>query len=54
MQALYLQALIPIAEETADSNSYGFRPDRSAADALRQCHILLSAQSHECGQGVSG
>ena len=42
MQALYLQALIPIAEETADPNSYGFRPDRSAADALRQCHILLS------------
>lgn len=42
MKALYLQALIPIAEETADPNSYGFRPDRSAADALRQCHHLLS------------
>ncbi|EQD55928.1 RNA-directed DNA polymerase, partial [mine drainage metagenome] len=28
MQALYLLALIPIAEETADPNSYGFRPDR--------------------------
>ena len=45
MQALYLQALIPIAEETADPNSYGFRPYRSAADALRQCHIVLSQRA---------
>jgi RNA-directed DNA polymerase len=33
MQALYLQALDPIAETTADPNSYGFRKGRSAADA---------------------
>jgi RNA-directed DNA polymerase len=45
MQALYLQALIPIAEETADPNSYGFRPDRSAADAIEQCHTLLSRKT---------
>ena len=44
-QALHLQALIPIAESSADPNSYGFRPDRSAADALRQCHILLSQRT---------
>ncbi len=45
MQALYLLALIPIAEETADPNSYGFRPDRSTADAIEQCHILLSRRT---------
>ena len=42
MQAVYLQALIPIAEETADLNSYGFRPYRSAADAIQQAFTLLS------------
>ena len=30
MQALYLLALAPVAETTADKNSYGFRPERSA------------------------
>ncbi len=34
MQALYLLALDPVAETTADPNSYGFRPARSAADAI--------------------
>jgi len=42
MQALYLLALDPIAETTADPNSYGFRPERSCADALEQCYILLA------------
>ena len=42
MQALYLQALDPIAETLADSNSYGFRKERSCADAMEQCHIALS------------
>jgi RNA-directed DNA polymerase len=42
MQALYLLALEPIAETTADPNSYGFRTERSAADAIRQCFIALS------------
>src|SRR4051812_30568953 len=42
MQALHLQALDPIAETTADPNSYGFRKERSTADAIEQCHIVLS------------
>lgn len=33
MQALHLMALDPIAETTADPNSYGFRPGRSTTDA---------------------
>jgi RNA-directed DNA polymerase len=41
MQALYLLALEPIAETTADPNSYGFRPKRSTADALQQCFTTL-------------
>ena len=41
MQALYLLALEPIAECTADSNSYGFRPKRSAQDAMMECQILF-------------
>ena len=39
MQALYLLALDPIAETTADPNSYGFRKERSTADAMMQCYI---------------
>jgi len=42
MQALYLLALDPIAETTADPNSYGFRKERSCADAMEQCAIVLS------------
>jgi len=42
MQALYLLALEPIAETTADGNSYGFRPWRSTADAAEQCFICLA------------
>lgn len=42
MQALYLLALDPVAETTADPNSYGFRKERSTADALRQCFNALS------------
>jgi RNA-directed DNA polymerase len=41
MQALYLLALDPVAESTADPNSYGFRKDRSTADAIAQCFIAL-------------
>lgn len=37
MQALWLLALNPVAETTADPNSYGFRPRRSTADAIEQC-----------------
>lgn len=42
MQALYLLALIPIAETRADPNSYGFRPERSPADAIGHLHQVLS------------
>lgn len=45
MQALYSLALLPVAEIKADSNSYGFRPNRSCADAIKQCHIILSQKS---------
>jgi RNA-directed DNA polymerase len=41
MQALYLLALDPVAETTADSNSYGFRTARSAADAIEACFMAL-------------
>jgi RNA-directed DNA polymerase len=39
MQALYLLALDPVAETTADPNSYGFRTARSTADAIEACFI---------------
>src|ERR1700691_6727370 len=42
MQALYLLALLPVAETTADPNSYGFRPKRSCADAIEQCFSILT------------
>lgn len=41
MQALYLLALDPIAETTGDPNSYGFRKERSTADAMEQCFNAL-------------
>ena len=41
MQALYLLALDPIAETTADPNSYGFRRGRGTADAIEACFIAL-------------
>jgi len=45
MQTVYLQALDPIAEVLADPNSYGFRRDRSPADAMAYAHILLSRRT---------
>jgi RNA-directed DNA polymerase len=42
MQALYAMALIPIAETTADHCSYGFRPERSVADAIQHCFLALN------------
>ena len=41
MQALYLLALDPVAESISDPNSYGFRRERSTADAIAQCYIAL-------------
>lgn len=42
MQALYLLALEPVAETKADKRSFGFRPERSTADAIEQCFTTLS------------
>jgi RNA-directed DNA polymerase len=42
MQALWSLALNPVAETTADKNSYGFRPRRSTADAIEQCFNALA------------
>src|SRR5947208_6349788 len=41
MQALYLLALDPTTETTSDRNSYGFRKERSPADAIEQCFTAL-------------
>ncbi len=40
-QALHLLALDPVVETTADHNSYGFRQQRSCADAIEQCFKAL-------------
>ena len=45
MQALWKLALEPIAETLADPNSYGFRPQRSTADAIEQCFITLAKRA---------
>jgi RNA-directed DNA polymerase len=45
MQALYLLALLPVAETTADLNSYGFRPERSTADAIEQCFNVVGMRN---------
>ena len=42
MQALYKLALAPIAETTADPNSYGFREGRRCADAITAAFNALS------------
>ncbi len=42
MQALYELALAPVAETTADGNSYGFREGRSCADAVQAAFIDLA------------
>src|SRR5262249_48880655 len=44
-QAVYLQALQPLAETQGDSNSYGFRPKRRCADAIDQCFKVLRQQT---------
>ena len=45
MQALHLLALEPVAETTGDPNSYGFKPERSTADAGAQCFTVLAQAS---------
>ena len=45
MQALYKLALEPVAETAADLNSYGFRPERSTADAAEACFKALAKKA---------
>ena len=45
LQAVYQQALDPVAETLADPDSYGFRKARGCADALEQCFCLLARRS---------
>ncbi|SQJ54312.1 reverse transcriptase [Escherichia coli] len=47
MQALYLLALEPVAEVTADQRSFGFRTGRSTADAIAQCFCVLVSTTDE-------
>jgi RNA-directed DNA polymerase len=42
MQALYKLSLAPVAETTADKNSYGFREGRTCADAIQAAFNALS------------
>ena len=49
MPALSRQALEPIAETTGDPNSYGFRKDRSTADATEQGFQVLSKRHSPTG-----
>lgn len=41
MQALYLLAVEPELETNSDGNSFGFRKQRSCADAIEQCFKVL-------------
>jgi RNA-directed DNA polymerase len=50
MQALYLQALEPVAETTGDPHSYGFRKSRACRDAIEQCFVVLAPR--RCAQWV--
>ena len=45
MQALHLLGLEPVVESQSDPNSYGFRSNRSTADAMSQLFILLSRKA---------
>ena len=45
MQALYLLALEPASESTSDPNSYGFRLNRSTADAMSQIFVVMARRS---------
>ena len=42
MQALWTLTLESISESLADPNSYGFRPNRSTADAIKYCFTTLA------------
>lgn len=50
MQALYLLALDPVAESTADGNSYGFRRERCCGDAIQRCFTMLAQK--DCAEWI--
>ncbi|OBW96607.1 group II intron reverse transcriptase/maturase [Gallibacterium anatis] len=52
MQALHLLALQPVAETTADKGSYGFRLNRSTADAITHIHQIYSHKGKKTNQAV--
>lgn len=45
MQALHLLALDPVSETTGDTHSYGFRRERSTADAIEQVRNALGRKA---------
>lgn len=45
MQALHLLALDPVLETVSDPNSYGFRKNRSTADAMSQIFVCMSRKA---------
>lgn len=45
MQAVYANALEPVAETTGDPNSYGFRPYRSCQDAIDHIGTIMRKKS---------
>ena len=45
MQALHLLSLEPVVESQSDPNSYGFRRNRSTADAMSQLFVCLSRKA---------
>lgn len=45
MQALYMLTLAPIAETQADRTSFGFRENRSTADAMQYAFLRLSRKN---------
>lgn len=45
MQALHLLGLEPVAESTSDPNSYGFRRNRSTADAMAQIFVSTAQRA---------
>jgi RNA-directed DNA polymerase len=45
MQTLYRYTLEPIAETTADTHSYGFRPKRCVQDAVEHCFNSLALKT---------
>jgi RNA-directed DNA polymerase len=49
-QALHLLSLDPVAETLADKNSYGFRRERSPADAIGQ--VFNNLRFRTCGQWI--